>query len=109
MASFLGKIFAPGSSKSIRVPAIETYDIENPVEKTARTLFHLVKLNHINHSVQIHGNESHPVTSHNFIPQVRVSLFSFIAWRYINIYMYIELGYGTNSELAFDISVPFWS
>ncbi|PCH02136.1 protein of unknown function DUF4243 [Penicillium occitanis (nom. inval.)] len=50
MASFLSKIFARRSSNSIRVPAIETYDIENPEEKTARTLFHLVKLNHINYS-----------------------------------------------------------
>ena len=70
MASFLSKIFALRSSKSIRVPAIETYEIENPVEKTARTLFHLVKLNHINYSVRIRGAIPGSGSSYNIVPHV---------------------------------------
>lgn len=89
MASFLSKIFALRSSKSIRVPAIETYDIENPVEKTARTLFHLVKLNHINHSVRIREGVLGSLSSYNIVPHVRVSLPPLPS----NVYIYIELEY----------------
>lgn len=70
MASFLSKIFALRSSKSIRVPAIETYDIENPVEKRARTLFHLLKLNHINYSVRVRGEVPDLTSSYNPVPHV---------------------------------------
>lgn len=77
MASFLSKIFALRSSKSIRTPAVATYDIENPTEKTARTLFHLVKLNHINHSVRIREDFPGSLSSYNIVPHHLISAFLF--------------------------------
>ncbi|EED12307.1 conserved hypothetical protein [Talaromyces stipitatus ATCC 10500] len=83
MASLLSKILAFSSSNSIRVPTIKSHDIENPVEKPAKTLYHLVRLNHINHSVWIRGDTpDNSTTSHNFLPQHLVSAFLFGADNY---------------------------
>lgn len=47
------------SSQAILLPSVETHDIETAPEKRARALKHLIKGNHINHSLIYHNLEFH--------------------------------------------------
>jgi hypothetical protein len=57
MISFapLKKTFAFGTSKTrIEIPSVEIHDIETSTDRRARTLKHLIKGNHANHSIIYH-------------------------------------------------------
>ncbi|OKL57827.1 hypothetical protein UA08_07284 [Talaromyces atroroseus] len=71
MASLLSSIFPSRSNYSIRVPSAKTHDLENAVEKPARSLKHLLKLNHLNNSLWVGG------TSHNNVAHHLTSAFLF--------------------------------
>lgn len=43
------------SSQAILLPPVETHDIETAPEKRPRTLKHLIKANHVNHSIVYHN------------------------------------------------------
>lgn len=53
----------PGST--INVKPVEVHDVESQPEKRARTLKHLLKLNHANHSIIYHD-----LHFHNHMPHV---------------------------------------
>lgn len=56
------------TASRIDLPSVEIHDVEENSEKRARTLKHLIKLNHINHSVIYHD-----LRFHNHAPHVRCS------------------------------------
>lgn len=56
----------------VRLPKVEVHDIEERPEKRARTLKHLLKANHINHSIIY--NE---LRFHNHIPHILASAYIF--------------------------------
>lgn len=53
------------SSYAILLPPVETHDIETAAEKRPRTLKHLIKGNHVNHSIIYHNLEFH-----NHLPHI---------------------------------------
>jgi hypothetical protein len=54
----------PSFGGGIRLPKIEAHDIEERPEKRARTLKHLLKANHINHSIIYNQLRFHNHTPH---------------------------------------------
>lgn len=57
------------STGAINIPSVQVHDVETAKEKRARTLKHLLKLNHVNHAILFH--ELH---FHNHMPHVRNSI-----------------------------------
>ena len=57
----------PGTA--IDIKSVEVHDVETRHEKRARTLKHLLKLNHANHSIVYHN-----LQFHNHMPHVPASL-----------------------------------
>jgi hypothetical protein len=55
-----------GSYPSIDLPSVEIHDVETAAEKRPRTLKHLLKANHANHSIIYHD-----LRFHNHTPHVR--------------------------------------
>ena len=53
---------------SINLNPAEIYDIEAKSDKRARSLKHLLKLNHVNHSILYHN-----LSFHNHMPHVRIT------------------------------------
>lgn len=47
------------SKQSIDVPSVEIHDVETAPEKRPRTLKHLIRANHVNHSIIYHNLEFH--------------------------------------------------
>ena len=56
-------------SSAIDITSVEIHDVETKPEKRARTLKHLLKLNHANHAVIYHD-----LHFHNHMPHVRPSI-----------------------------------
>jgi hypothetical protein len=54
-----------GDYPSIDLPSVEIHDVETAAEKRPRTLKHLLKANHANHSIIYHN-----LTFHNHTPHV---------------------------------------
>jgi hypothetical protein len=57
--------FGGGSHLKVELPSVEIHDIETAAEKRPRTLKHLLKANHANHSIIYHD-----LHYHNHIPHV---------------------------------------
>lgn len=60
VASGIYKYLTTGSGRSsqhIDIPSVEIHDIETAPEKRPRTLKHLIKANHVNHSILYHNLE----------------------------------------------------
>jgi len=55
---------ASSSDQGISLPSVSIHDIEENPEKRARTLKHLIKANHINHSIIYHNLQFHNHTPH---------------------------------------------
>ncbi|KAB8303989.1 hypothetical protein EYC80_005340 [Monilinia laxa] len=53
------------SAQSINLPSVEIHDIETAPEKRPRTLKHLLKSNHINHSILYNHNRFHNHLPHH--------------------------------------------
>jgi hypothetical protein len=53
------------ASKSIDLPSVEIHDVETVHEKRPRTLKHLLKANHVNHSILYHH-----LQFHNHLPHI---------------------------------------
>lgn len=54
----VGRLVAYGSPKqTIDIPAVEVHDVEAAPEKRPRTLKHLLRANHVNHSIIYHNLE----------------------------------------------------
>ena len=51
----------------IQIPSVEIHDIETSPEKPTRSLKHLLRANHVNHSILFHDDQFH-----NHVPHVRV-------------------------------------
>lgn len=51
-------------SSPIRLESVQIHDVETKNEKRARTLKHLLKLNHANHSILFNHNRFHNHTPH---------------------------------------------
>lgn len=68
------KYFTPSSyaSQSIEVPSVETHDVETAPEKRPRTLKHLIRANHANHSIIYHN-----LQYHNHMPHLLGSAYLF--------------------------------
>jgi hypothetical protein len=47
------------AAKSIDLPSVEIHDVETAAEKRPRTLKHLLKANHVNHSILYHNLQFH--------------------------------------------------
>lgn len=52
------------ASQTIDLPSIEIHDVETAPEKRPRTLKHLLKANHINHSIIYHNLQFHNHMAH---------------------------------------------
>lgn len=78
MASFISQIFPSRSSTSIRVPSSKIYNVEDAVEKPARTLKHLLKLNHAEHALHTNASSSEFFTSYNSVDHV---------WSFLNLFL----------------------
>ncbi|TKX25572.1 hypothetical protein C1H76_2222 [Elsinoe australis] len=63
--SWLSNLAGGSSSSGINIPSVQIHDIEENSEKRARTLKHLLKANHINHSI-IYNN----LRFHNHCPHI---------------------------------------
>ncbi|KAH9879373.1 hypothetical protein J1614_002812 [Plenodomus biglobosus] len=53
-----------GNHPTVTLPSVEIHDIETSAEKRARTLKHLLKANHANHSIIYHNLRFHNHTPH---------------------------------------------
>jgi len=53
----VNRLVASSTTKKIDVPPVEVHSIENDPEKRTRTLKHLIKANHVNHSIVYHNLE----------------------------------------------------
>ncbi|KAI8939973.1 hypothetical protein NX059_003697 [Plenodomus lindquistii] len=53
-----------GNHPTVSLPSVEIHDIETSAEKRARTLKHLIKANHANHSIIYHDLRFHNHTPH---------------------------------------------
>ena len=60
------------AAQSIDIPSVEIHDVETAKEKNARTLKHLLKANHINHSLIYHN-----LQFHNHMPHLLGSAYLF--------------------------------
>ncbi|KAI4178890.1 MAG: hypothetical protein LQ348_005508 [Seirophora lacunosa] len=60
----LPRFFATRSTSAVNVDPVEVHDVELLHEKRARTLKHLLKLNHVNHAVLYHDLQRHNHTPH---------------------------------------------
>ena len=54
------------AGSGINIPSVTIYDVEENTDKRARTLKHLLKANHINHSILFNS-----LRFHNHCPHVR--------------------------------------
>jgi hypothetical protein len=52
------------SYASIDIPSVQIHDVETSADKRPRTLKHLLKANHANHSIVYHGLMFHNHASH---------------------------------------------
>jgi hypothetical protein len=52
------------ASQSIDLPSVEIHDVETAPEKRPRTLKHLLRANHVNHSIIYHHLQFHNHTPH---------------------------------------------
>ena len=52
------------SSAPIDLPSVQIHDVETSTEKRARTLKHLLRANHANHSIIYHNLQFHNHTPH---------------------------------------------
>lgn len=62
LPSFL--VGGSGNYQAIDIPSVEVHDIETAAEKRSRTLKHLIKANHANHSIIYHDLRFHNHTPH---------------------------------------------
>ena len=58
------------ASPSIDIPPVEVHNVETAPEKRSRTLKHLLKANHINHSILFHDRRFH-----NHLPHILCSAY----------------------------------
>ncbi|CRG88277.1 hypothetical protein PISL3812_05306 [Talaromyces islandicus] len=77
MASLISQLFSSRSSSSIRVPIGKVYDVEDAVEKPARSLKHLLKLNHAEHALHSNTSRSDFIVSYNNVDHLLISAFLF--------------------------------
>ncbi|KAH8694062.1 hypothetical protein BGW36DRAFT_430086 [Talaromyces proteolyticus] len=77
MTSFISQIFGSRSSKSVNVPAVQIYDVEDAVEKPGRSLKHLLKLNHAEHALHNNTPISGLSISQNNVAHALISAFLF--------------------------------
>ena len=70
MAGFISQLFLSKSSPSNRVPSFKIYDVEDAVEMPARSLKHLLKLNHAEHALHSNVESSDFVASYNNVAHV---------------------------------------
>ncbi|KAL9600536.1 MAG: hypothetical protein Q9179_003178 [Wetmoreana sp. 5 TL-2023] len=66
----LPRFLGGSSSSAVAIKAVEVHDVETMHEKRARTLKHLLKLNHVNHSVIYHK-----LQFHNHAPHILASAY----------------------------------
>ncbi|KAI0888628.1 uncharacterized protein GGS22DRAFT_152000 [Annulohypoxylon maeteangense] len=59
-----------GQTQTIDIPPVEVYSVETAPEKRPRTLKHLLRANHVNHSILYHGLEFH-----NHMPHILASAY----------------------------------
>lgn len=59
-----------GDARAVDIPPVEAHAIETSPEKRARTLKHLLKANHVNHSILFHDLEFH-----NHLPHILCSAY----------------------------------
>lgn len=52
------------ASQSIDLPSVKIHDVETAPEKRPRTLKHLIRANHVNHSIIYHNLQFHNHMSH---------------------------------------------
>lgn len=69
VASYLSRFFAPRSDHAIRIPSVKIHEIETAVEKSARCLKHLLKLNHVNFAVLYNERRFHNHMPHVCTPE----------------------------------------
>src|ERR1700710_908764 len=60
------------ASQSIDLPSVEINDVETAPEKRPRTLKHLIRANHVNHSIVYHN-----LQYHNHMPHLLGSAYLF--------------------------------
>ncbi|KAL8880929.1 MAG: hypothetical protein Q9192_007915, partial [Flavoplaca navasiana] len=60
----LPRIFSSGNITAINVQPVEVHDVEIKHDKRARTLKHLLSLNHVNNAIIYHDLEFHNHTAH---------------------------------------------
>lgn len=60
--------FRQKPTTSIILKPVDIHDVETLQEKPARTLKHLLKLNHVNHSILFHHNQFHNHLPHVYMP-----------------------------------------
>ncbi|OTB10543.1 hypothetical protein K445DRAFT_322891 [Daldinia sp. EC12] len=58
-------VFNTGRTRTIDIPPVEVHNVETSPEKRPRTLKHLLKANHVNHSILYHNLEFH-----NHLPHI---------------------------------------
>lgn len=51
----VNRFIGEGEAQAIKIPSVEVHDVETAAGKRARTLKHLIKGNHANHSVVYHN------------------------------------------------------
>ncbi|KAL8735872.1 MAG: hypothetical protein Q9181_002650 [Wetmoreana brouardii] len=61
---YLPRFLSGSSSSAVAIKPVEVHNVETLHEKRARTLKHLLKLNHVNHSVIYHDLVFHNHTAH---------------------------------------------
>lgn len=57
--------FTSHTAQSIDLPPVETHDVETAPEKRPRTLKHLIRANHVNHSIIYHNLQYHNHMPHH--------------------------------------------
>ncbi|KAL8693129.1 MAG: hypothetical protein Q9218_001981 [Villophora microphyllina] len=60
----LPRFLSGSTSNAVNISSVQIYDVETLHEKRARTLKHLLKLNHVNHSILYHQLIFHNHTPH---------------------------------------------
>ncbi|KAL9024766.1 MAG: hypothetical protein Q9180_007816, partial [Flavoplaca navasiana] len=60
----LPRFLSSGNSTAINVQPVEVHDVEIKHDKRARTLKHLLRLNHVNNAIIYHDLEFHNHTAH---------------------------------------------
>jgi hypothetical protein len=74
LPSYLSQFFSARPADAINVPPVKVHEIETAVEKPARALKHLLKLNHANHAIFYKERRLHNETPHVCFPLlIRVS------------------------------------